>query len=136
MTTHTILAASQAWPSGILTWSTLGAALFIIGIVATYFSSRRYLLGYLIGGMSYFLAVEGVKIVLTTATALPVIASYVIAFILTLFALFGFGYYLVKREEAGKPIGPLFGRNKHVRQREKYIEHTPIYNNYNPKFRN
>lgn len=143
MATLTILATGQNWLSGSLSWSMFGYALLAIGIVVTFFSSRRYLLGYLLGGMSYYLVVEGVQSAITATTPINGGVSYIAAFVVTLFALGGFVVYRYNKAAANKPVTPsgrfiplLRNEKRLAAQREKYIEHTPIYKNYKPRFRN
>lgn len=143
MATQTIIATGQTWLTGSLSWSTLGYTMLAIGIVATFFSSRRYLLGYLLGGMGYYLVVEGVQSAITAVTPASTAVSYIAAFALTIFATFALIVYRYNKAQQSKPVtsnrrmAPLFrSRKRLATQADKYIEHTPIYKNYTPRFRN
>ena len=143
MATHIVMASSQAWLANAFSWSSVGFVLLAIGIIATFFSSRRYLLGYLIGGMSYYLVVEGVQSAISALTPASVGVSYALAFISTLLAMAALVVYRYNKAAATKPVThanrltPLLRGNKRLAaKRDKYIEHTPIYNNYKPRFRN
>lgn len=43
----------------------LGFTLLIVGMTATFFSPHRYLLGYALAGMLYWLVIEGLHLALT-----------------------------------------------------------------------
>ncbi|WP_019673525.1 AciT family ciprofloxacin tolerance protein [Psychrobacter lutiphocae] len=158
----TIMATSHTGSTSAFTWSTLGFVLLTIGLIATFFSDRRYLLGYLFAGMSYWIVIEGIQSILINITALSKGYSYVAALLITwvtLAAFIGYRYkQYAKQNRATVKRGveplpprrqvvhkvntaahkPVFMRNsaKVRKQQDKYIEHTPIYNNYKPRFRN
>lgn len=148
MATFTIMATSTPGLSGTLSWSTLGYMLLAVGIVATYLSGRRYLLGYLLGGMGYWVIIEGIQSILVNVTSMSSGYGYFTAILLSLTLAGGYLGYRYKQfvatlETQKRGVEPLTKRaatrkisaNSQT-SKEKYIEHTPIYNNYKPRFRN
>lgn len=151
MATFTTMAISIPSLSGTLSWSTVGFMLLAVGILTTFLSGRRYLLGYLLGGMSYWIVIEGIQSIMVNTTSMSSGAGYLTAILLSVVTL---GIYLTYRyrqfvatmeaEEAGMATAghratsvSTKARSAKVRiSHDKYIEHTPIYNNYKPRFRN
>ena len=150
MATFTIMATSTPGLSGTLSWSTLGYMLLSVGIVATFLSGRRYLLGYLLGGMGYWVIIEGMQSIVVNVTSMSSGYGYLTAILLSLAVVgsyLGYRYKqfvetldtqktgvesLGRRATSRSVVAKAKGRIPH----EKYIEHTPIYNNYKPRFRN
>lgn len=149
MATFTIMATSTSGLTSTLSWSTLGYMLLTVGILTTFLSGRRYLLAYMLAGMGYWVAIEGIQSIVVNTTALSSGYAYLAAVLLSLIAM---GTYLSYRyrkfvaamaaEDAGavtyigRRATPSSRSAKVRTPHDKYIEHTPIYNNYKPRFRN
>lgn len=150
MATFTIMATSTPGLSGTLSWSTLGYMLLSVGILATFISGRRYLLAYLIAGMGYWVGIEGLQSILVNTTSLSNGYGYLAAILLSLIAVGSYLGYRYKKFVDAEALATqktgavsLSPRRTRVARaaksrtpRDKYIEHTPIYNNYKPRFRN
>ncbi len=124
-----------------VSWSTLGYILVAVGLIATLLSSHRYLLVYLLAGMAYWLLVEGLQFVISHAIAISSWHSYLAALAITWFipSLFLVYRYGMRRPSADTPTKPRWStvwQRKSAADRDNYIEHTPIYNNYKPRFDN
>ena len=150
MATFTIMATSTPGLSGTLSWSTLGYMLLSVDIVATLLSGRRYLLGYLLSGMIYWIIIEGIQSIVVNSTSMSSGYGYLTAILLSLAVVgsyLGYRYkQFVETLDTQKTGVESLGRRAISRSvvvkakgripHEKYIEHTPIYNNYKPRFRN
>lgn len=147
MATLTIMATSQPGLYGTLSWSSLGYMLLTIGVLATLLSGRRYLMGYMAAGMGYWLVIEVLQSIVVTVTSMSSGYGYLSAFILSIVLMASFLAYRYKKQSVtmaqktgvetlecrGRPVATLA---KSGIAQDKYIEHTPIYNNYKPRFRN
>lgn len=151
MATITIMAISTPGLSGTLSWSILGFMLLAVGILTTFLSGRRYLLGYLLAGMSYWIVIEGIQSIMVNTTSMSSGFGYLTAVLLSVIMV---GIYLTYRYQqfvanmkaqdaavatVGHRATPVATRVRSAKVRtphDKYIEHTPIYNNYKPRFRN
>lgn len=101
----------------------LGYALLAVGVVATALSSQRYLLLYTLAGMGYWLLIEGMQAGLTSVFTLSEWNGYVIAMLISWIPLAGWvGYRTITAPQRRK------------RATAKYIEHTPVYKDYEPKY--
>lgn len=148
MATFTIMATSTPGLSGTLSWSTLGYMLLSVGIVATLLSGRRYLLGYLLSGMIYWIIIEGIQSIVVNSTSMSSGYGYLTAILLSLAVVGAYLGYRYKQfvetldtqktgvESVGRRTTSRSVATKSRTPHEKYIEHTPIYNNYKPRFRN
>ncbi|WP_296402664.1 AciT family ciprofloxacin tolerance protein [Psychrobacter sp.] len=148
MTTLSIMASSTPGLTSTLSWSTLGYMLLVVGIVATYLSGRRYLLGYLIGGMGYWIAIEGIQSIVVNVTSVSSGFGYLTAILISVAMLGAYLAYRYKQfvdnletqksgvESLGRRTVSMSAAARVRTPRDKYIEHTPIYNNYEPRFRN
>ena len=149
MATFTIIATSTPGLSGTFYWSTLGYMLLAVGILATYLSGRRYLLGYLLGGMGYWVLIEGIQSIVVNVTSMSSGYGYLTAVLLTVAAASSYLGYRYRQfvatmdtQKTGveslshRRAAPLSAAVKTRTPKDKYIEHTPIYNNYRPRFRN
>lgn len=148
MATFTTIAASTPGLSGTFNWSTLGYMLLAVGILATYLSGRRYLLGYLLGGMGYWVLIEGIQSIVVNVTAMSSAYGYLTAILLSIAVAGSYLGYRYKQfiatmetqktgvESLSHRKAPLSVAVKARTPKDKYIEHTPIYNNYKPRFRN
>ncbi|PNK60956.1 AciT family ciprofloxacin tolerance protein [Psychrobacter sp. FDAARGOS_221] len=156
----TIMATGHTGSSSAFTGSTLGFVLLVIGLLATFLSGRRYLLSYLFAGMGYWVVVEGIQSILVNMTAMSRGYGYAAALVISWLAIAAFIGYRYKQYSAQQQVipvkrtgvEPLSRRSafklivnkvamlrkaaKTRKQQAKYIEHTPIYNNYKPRFRN
>lgn len=122
---------------GLDTWS--NAALFgyalLAGLVVTLaFSSQRWLLLYLFGGMAYWLAVEGIQSVISSHPMLADISewhSYIVAMGISWLPLIGWVLYRALRyEDVSQAV-----QQQRELEAARYIEHTPVYDDdYQPRF--
>lgn len=122
---------------GLDTWS--NAALFgyalLAGLVVTLaFSSQRWLLLYLFGGMAYWLAVEGIQSVISSRPMLADISewhSYIVAMGISWLPLIGWVLYRALRyEDVSQAV-----QQQRELEAARYIEHTPVYDDdYQPRF--
>lgn len=119
-----------AWSNAAL----LGYGLLAVIIAALAFSSQRWLLLYLFGGMAYWLSVEVIHSILSSRLMLSELSdwhSYIIAMGLSWLPLAAWVLYRALRYEDVSQSVQL--------QREleaaRYIEHTPVYDDdYQPRF--
>lgn len=116
----------------------IGYGILTIGIVATALSSQRYLLMYALAGMLYWLVIEGIHNVLLFALPLSSWHGYVAAMALSWLPLFG---WVIHRALAHSHITEELLSIKKLRpksapaaQHSQYIEHTPVYEHYQPRF--
>ena len=130
-----IMTMSLAQTSSLITWSTLGYVLLFIGMIATLLSSYRYLLGYLLAGMVYWLIVDGIQSALLSLFEIDSWQSYIYALGSTWVLLgAGFIFRLNRRARAlSSSTKSVAVKNKY---RDNYIEHTPVYTDYQPRFPN
>ena len=121
----------------IAAWSNtalLGYGLLAVIIAALAFSSQRWLLLYLFGGMAYWLGVEVIHSILSSWLMLSELSdwhSYIIAMGISWLPLAAWVLYRALRYEDVSQSVQL--------QREleaaRYIEHTPVYDDDNqPRF--
>ena len=108
----------------------LGYGLLAIGIIATALSSQRYLLLYALAGMGYWLVVEGIQYVLTAALPLSSWHGYVAAMALSWLPLCAWVITRAWRHDAIS----LPSKSRRATAQQRYIEHTPVYDQYEPKF--
>ncbi|HCH27758.1 MAG TPA: hypothetical protein DEV38_11410 [Psychrobacter sp.] len=116
-----------------------GTALFAYGllaglVLALAFSSQRWLLWYLFGGMAYWLAVEAVQSLLISRPALLALSewhSYVIAMGISWLPLAGWVLYrAIRYDDVSQSV-----QQQRELQAARYIEHTPVYDDdYQPRF--
>ena len=130
-----ITTMSLAQTSSLMTWSTLGYALLAIGLIATLLSSYRYLLAYLLAGMVYWLIVDGLQSALLSLFEIDSWRGYIYSLATTWLLLsISFILRLNSRTRTAKPSKkPAIAKSKY---KEKYIEHTPVYTDYQPRFPN
>lgn len=122
---------------GLDTWSNaalLGYGLLAGLIVALAFSSQRWLLIYLFGGMAYWLAVEGIQSVISSRPMLVELSewhSYVVAMGISWLPLVGWVLYRALRyEDVSQAV-----QQQRELEAARYIEHTPVYDDdYQPRF--
>lgn len=122
---------------GLDTWSNaalLGYSLLAGLVVALAFSSQRWLLLYLFGGMAYWLAVEGIQSVISSRPMLAELSewhSYVVAMGISWLPLVGWVLYRALRyEDVSQAV-----RQQRELEAARYIEHTPVYDDdYQPRF--
>lgn len=122
---------------GIATWSTtalLGCGGLVSLIVALAFSSQRWLLWYLFGGMAYWLVVETIQSMLTSPFMLTELSewhSYVIAMGISWVPLVGWVVYRALRyEDVSQAL-----QQQRALEAARYKEHTPVYDDdYQPRF--
>lgn len=122
---------------GLDTWSNaalLGYGLLAGLIVALAFSSQRWLLIYLFGGMAYWLAVEGIQSVISSRPMLAELSewhSYVVAMGISWLPLVGWVLYRALRyEDVSQAV-----QQQRELEAARYIEHTPVYDDdYQPRF--
>ena len=117
-----------------LTGTTIGLALLVVGLVVTWFSAYRYLLGYFLAGMGYWLAVEGLQWSAVQLFPISDWHGYVVALTASWFIPVSYFIYRYLRTPAGEfNLSSLAPMKRRTRQ-ESYIEHTPIYQDYKPRF--
>lgn len=107
--------------------STFGYGLLALAITALAFSNQRNLLGFMIAGMAYWLLVEVLQSGLTTLLPLSDWHGYATAIILSFLPFIGWVIYR-------SVTAPARLKKAQAIANAKYIEHTPIYKNYQPKF--
>ncbi len=122
---------------GLDTWSNaalLGYGLLAGLVVTLAFSSQRWLLLYLFGGMAYWLAVEGIQSVISSRPMLADISewhSYIVAMGISWLPLIGWVLYRALRyEDVSQAV-----QQQRELEAARYIEHTPVYDDdYQPRF--
>lgn len=119
---------------GIDTWSVgalLGYGLLVGLIVGLACSPQRWLLGYLFGGMVYWLAVEFMQSVLLHWFMLSEWHSYVAAMGISWLPLGGWVLYRAMRyDDVSQTV-----QQQRELEASRYIEHTPVYDDdYQPRF--
>lgn len=109
----------------------VGYGLLVCLIVVLALSSQRWLLGYLFGGMLYWLTVEVINIALLNWLTLSEWNSYVTAIGISWLPLFGWVLYRVLRYDTVSATT----YQKYDGEATHYSEHTPIYDDdYQPRF--
>lgn len=108
----------------------LGYGLLAIGVIATALSSQRYLLLYALAGMFYWLIIEGVQSALTFMLPLSSWHGYVAALGLSWIPVCG---WVIARALRHDTISPATQQRK-LAAKSRYIEHTPVYDQYQPRF--
>lgn len=134
LTLTTLSAGDASWtPFSSATLSIseiLGYGLLAIGILATALSSQRYLLLYALAGMGYWLVIEGIQYALTAALPLSSWHGYVAAMALSWLPLCA---WIIARAWRHDSIS-IRGKSRQTVVQQRYIEHTPVYDEYQPKF--
>lgn len=119
-------AAIATWSNSVL----LGWAIVVSLILVIAFSSQRWLLWYILGGVIYWLFVEAVYSVLTSFMTLSEWHNYVMAIAISWVPLFAWILYRALRYEDVS-----YGLQQQRQTKSaRYIEHSPIYDNYTPRF--
>lgn len=117
----------------IATWDSstlLGYGVLASFIIAIAVSSQRWLLWYVLGGMVYWLSVEGVHNILVSGFGLSDWNSYVAAMAISWLPLAGWILYRALRyEHVSRTL-----QQERERAAARYIEHSPIYDDYQPRF--
>lgn len=108
--------------------SIIGYGLLAAGVIVTAFSSQRHLLLYTLAGMGYWLFIEVLQTSLIENFTLSSWNGYVVAMMISWIPLAAWGIYR-----------SLSSAQRQQKEQElanaKYIEHTPVYKNYQPRFR-
>lgn len=107
--------------------STLGYGLLALAIITLAFSNQRRLLGFMLAGMVYWLLIEGIHSGLTALLPLTTSLAYAVAIIVSFLPFIGWAVY--REATATTRL-----KKAQAKANAKYIEHTPIYKNYQPKF--
>ncbi len=107
--------------------SIIGYSLLAVGLVATALSSQRYLLLYTLAGMAYWALIEGLQSGLTHMFALSGWNGYVVAMLISWVPLAGWVIYR-------SISAPQRRKRAQEQAKAKYIEHTPVYKDYEPKY--
>ncbi|WP_230658099.1 hypothetical protein [Psychrobacter sp. I-STPA10] len=130
-----IMTTSLAQISPLMTWSSFGYLLLTIGIIAMLLSPYRYLIAYLLAGMVYWFIIDAIQSVLLYLFAVDHWQSYIYSLAITwIFLGIWFIYRLHKRSHiSNSNAQSTLIKNKYG---ETYIEHTPVYTNYQPRFPN
>ncbi|MDO5768972.1 MAG: hypothetical protein Q4P13_05660 [Psychrobacter sp.] len=115
--------------SGLSTTTLIGFALLTIGVIATALSSQRSLLLYGIGGMVYWLVIEALQSAITSVLPLSSWHGYVAAMGLSWLPVCG---WVVARALRSDTI--TLSSKRKTAAKPQYIEHTPVYDQYEPKF--
>lgn len=119
---------------GLDTWDTgrlFGYGLLAGLIVALTFSAQRWLLAYIVGGIAYGLAVEGIHSLLLNFSTLEEWRSYVIAIGISWLPLFAWVLYRALRYDT---VSYAMQKQQALAS-ARYIEHSPIYDDdYQPRF--
>ena len=129
---------SLAWTLPLFSWTALGYILLATGLVATLLSPYRYLLGYLFAGMAYWLAVDGIQSALLVMFSLNSWQGYIFALGITWLLLGVWFIYRLNKQAVKTSAGLTAAQDKALDKKygDNYIEHTPIYKNYQPRFNN
>ncbi|WP_299188983.1 AciT family ciprofloxacin tolerance protein [uncultured Psychrobacter sp.] len=109
----------------------LGYGLLASFIIAIAFTSQRWLLWYMLGGMIYWLSVEVLHSALMSGFGLSDWHSYVVAFGISWLPLAGWVLYRALRyDDVSRTV-----QQERERAAARYVEHTPIYDDhYQPRF--
>lgn len=124
------LSSSSVGSQGLSIAAILGYGLLAIGVVATALSSQRYLLAYALAGMGYWLVIEGMQSALTYMLPLSSWHGYVVAMGLSWLPICGWVIARALRHDAIS----VSTKQRKLAQKQRYIEHTPVYDQYQPKF--
>ncbi|WP_367105148.1 AciT family ciprofloxacin tolerance protein [uncultured Psychrobacter sp.] len=109
----------------------LGGAILAILIITIALSSQRWLLGYVLGGAGFWLAVEVLHNLLVSGFGLSDWNSYVAAMAIGWLPLAGWVLYRALRYE---DVSPTLQKERELAA-ARYVEHSPIYDdNYQPRF--
>ncbi|WP_131667900.1 AciT family ciprofloxacin tolerance protein [Psychrobacter pygoscelis] len=108
----------------------MGYGLLAIGVIATALSSQRYLLLYALAGMMYWLVIEGMQTVLTSTLPLSSWHGYVTAMAISWLP---FCAWVIARIWRYDTVS-LTTKKRRAAAQSRYIEHTPVYDQYQPKF--
>lgn len=120
-------AGGEIWNNGAL----VGYGLLVSLIIVLALSSQRWLLGYLFGGMIYWLTVEVINSALLNWLTLSEWNSYVTAIGISWLPLFGWVLYRVLRYDTVSTAT----QQEYDVEAAHYSEHTPIYDDdYQPRF--
>lgn len=117
----------EAWDTGILFSFGILAGL----VVALAFTAQRWLIAYLLGGIAYWLVVEGIHSALLSWLTLSEWHSYVAAMGISWLPLFAWVLYRALRYDS---VSYAMQKKRELAV-ARYIEHSPIYDeNYQPRF--
>lgn len=94
----------------------ISLVLLVIGTVGTLLTPYRYLVGFLVAGVLYWLGIEVLQSVVAYVSSASLLTTYVVAIAISLIPLCA--WLLATEGEY---------RSKSFRQSDKYIEHTPLY---------
>lgn len=109
-------------------FSIIGYGLLAVGVIVTAFSSQRHLLLYTLAGMGYWLLIEVLQTNLVESFPLSNWNGYVIAMMISWVPLAAWGIYRSLSSTARQ-------QKEQELAKAKYIEHTPVYKDYQPRFR-
>ncbi len=124
------LASIEALTITISTSALLGWGLLTCLIVAIALSSQRWLLWYVFGGIAYWLAIEVIHSGLMIWSSLSDWHGYVVAMGISWLPLFAWVLYRALRyEDVSQALA-----EERVLAAERYVEHSPIYDDYKPRF--
>ena len=126
-----IMTMNLAWFSSLFSWSTLGYILLTIGVIATLLSPYRFLLGYLLAGMAYWFVVDILQSALLYMFTIDSWQGYIYSLGITWLVLGAWFIYRLNQHHNTSPIPTKSLDEKHE---DTYIEHTPIYKDYQPRF--
>jgi len=108
----------------------LGYGILASLIVAISLSSQRWLLWYVLGGVAYWLAVEVIHSGLMLWTSLSEWHGYVAAMGISWLPLFTWVLYRALRfEDVSQAM-----EQERALAAARYVEHSPIYDDYQPRF--
>lgn len=129
---------SLAWTLPLFSWTTLGYILLATGVAAALLSPYRYLLGYLLAGMAYWLVVEGIQSVLLAVFTMNSWQGYIFALGITWLLLGVWFIYRINKKTGIASAQSTVTQDKALDKKygDNYIEHTPIYKDYQPRFNN
>lgn len=117
--------------SGFSATTLIGFALLAIGVIATALSSQRYLLLYGLGGMLYWLVIEALQSAITFMLPLSSWHGYVAALGLSWLPVCG---WVIARALRSDTITLSLSQKRKASSKRQYIEHTPVYDQYEPRF--
>lgn len=123
-------AANDALTVTTSTSALLGYGLLATLIVAITLSSQRWLLWYVFGGIAYWLAIEVIHSGLMIWSSLSDWHGYVAAMGISWLPLFSWVLYRALRyDDVSQAM-----EQERVLAAERYVEHSPIYDDYKPRF--
>lgn len=126
-----IFSVATAETAAVSTSAVLGYGILAIMIVAITLSSQRWLLWYVAGGIIYWLVVEGIHSGLMLWSSLSDWHSYVAAMGISWLPLFAWVLYRALRYD---DVSPRMEQER-AQAAARYVEHSPIYDDYQPRFR-